>query len=179
MLGGAIYYEIKKRSEVSIKCFFFLFFVIVSSSSYGQDITLTINGKIVAKPCTVLTSTTFVDLGEFTTSDFLKPGSVSEWKKLKIYIGGCPAGTSKVNVKFSGKEDANGYYKNLGDSGNIQIMLSDMNGDILNNGEIANVNINGNPGEGIIELKVRAVSVNGNASQGSIFSVISMIYTYI
>ena len=127
----------------------------------------------------MLTSSTFVDLGEFSTSDFFKPGSVSEWKSLKIYIGGCPAGTSKVNIKFSGKEDESGHYKNLGDSRNIQIMLSDMSGDILNNGSVTVVDINGDSGEGIAELKVRAVSVNENASQGSISTVISMIYTYI
>ena len=51
---------------------------------HAADITITVNGKVVAKPCTVSTTNASVDLGDlYTFSRYrrvpLRPGTAPRW----------------------------------------------------------------------------------------------------
>lgn len=41
-----------------------------ASASHAADVMITVNGKVVAKPCTVSTTNTTVDLGDLYTFNF-------------------------------------------------------------------------------------------------------------
>lgn len=160
-----------------MRCFFyFLFFINGSSQAY--DINITVNGRVVAKPCTIGTTDVNIDLGDLFSFSFISPGSSSSWNKFSLDLSNCPVGTSRVVATFSGTVDASGYYKNLGTAGNIQLELQDGNGSILNSGSQKSIVVDDSSQSVIFPLQVRVLSVNGNATQGTIKSVISVTYTY-
>jgi type 1 fimbria pilin len=74
-------------------------------------VTITVNGKVVAKPCTIATPKATVDLGDLYTFNMLSPGSASGWHDVTLDLSNCPVGTSRVTATFSGTADSTGYYK--------------------------------------------------------------------
>lgn len=78
----------------------------------AADITITVNGKVVAKPCTVSTTNASVDLGDLYTFSLVSAGSASAWHSTALDLSNCPVGTSRVVATFSGTADSTGYYKN-------------------------------------------------------------------
>ena len=101
---------------------------------HAADVTITVNGKVVAKPCTVSTANATVDLGDLYTFSLVSAGSASAWHSVALDLSNCPVGTSRVIATFSGTADSTGYYKNQGTAGNIQLELQDDSGTTLNNG---------------------------------------------
>jgi minor fimbrial subunit len=87
----------------------------------AADVTITVNGKVVAKPCTVSTVNATVDLGDLYTFSLVSAGAASAWHSVALDLSNCPVGTSRVTASFSGTADATGYYKNQGTAGNIQL----------------------------------------------------------
>ncbi|CAI0820521.1 putative fimbrial protein SthD [Serratia fonticola] len=150
----------------------------LASPLQAADVTITVSGKVVAGPCTVSTSKASVALGDIYSSDMISAGAASEWKPVTLSLTGCPIGTSQVTATFSGTADATGYYKNMGTAGNIQIELQDDKGTKLNNGIKKAVSVVDATKSASFPLKVRALSVNGAATQGTIQAVISITYTY-
>ncbi|CAM3611782.1 S-fimbrial adhesin protein SfaS [Klebsiella spallanzanii] len=148
------------------------------SPVFSADVTITVNGSVVAKPCTVSTSDVTVYLGDLYTFNLLSAGSSSAWHEVSLNLTNCPVGTSAVTATFSGNADATGYYKNLGTATNIQLQLQDSSGNDLNNGTKTQVSVDDSTLSASFPLQVRALSVNGGATQGSIESVISVTYTY-
>lgn len=144
----------------------------------AADVTITVNGEVVAKPCTVSTLNATVDLGNLQTFDFVSPGSTSIWHDISLSLTNCPVGTSQVTASFSGTADETGYYKNLGTADNIQLELQDGQGTILNTGEKTIIQVNDFTKTVSFPLKVRALSVQGRVTQGTIQTVISVTYTY-
>lgn len=144
----------------------------------AADVTITVNGKVVAKPCTVTTTNETIDLGELYTINFVSPGSASSWHDVSLELTNCPVGTSRVMATFSGISDSTGYYKNQGTAGNIQIELQDKSGITLNNGATKTVQVIETSQTANFPLQVRALTVNGSVTQGTIQSVINVTYTY-
>ncbi|PJX33387.1 MULTISPECIES: type 1 fimbrial minor subunit FimG [Klebsiella] len=144
----------------------------------AADITITVNGKVVAKPCTVSTTNAYVDLGDLYTFNLVSAGSASAWHSTALDLSNCPVGTSRVVATFSGTADSTGYYKNQGTAGNIQLELQDNSGTTLNNGAKTLVQIDDSSQSAHFPLQVRALSVSGGATQGTIQAVISITYTY-
>ena len=144
----------------------------------AADITITVNGKVVAKPCTVSTLNTTVDLGDLYTFSLVSAGSSSPWHSVALNLSNCPVGTSRVTASFSGTADATGYYKNQGTAGNIQLELQDDGGTTLNTGTKKEVQVSVSNQSVSFPLQVRALTVNGGATQGTIQAVISVTYTY-
>ncbi|MEQ5091661.1 fimbrial protein [Providencia rettgeri] len=144
----------------------------------AEDVRITINGKVVANPCTVETTSSTVDLGDLFTFDFLSAGSASTWHDINLKLISCPEGTTKVTAMFSGTPDGVDYYKNSGSAQNIQIQLQDDLGNNLNNGSNKRIDINEVNNEANFPLRVRVISASGNATQGNISSVITVTYTY-
>ncbi|WP_434638921.1 fimbrial protein [Klebsiella sp. I138] len=144
----------------------------------AADITITVNGKVVAKPCTVSTTNATVDLGDLYTFSLVSAGAASAWHSVSLDLSNCPIGTSRVTASFSGTADATGYYKNQGSAGNIQLELQDDGGTTLNNGATKAVQVDDSTQSARFPLQVRALTVNGGATQGTIQAVISVTYTY-
>lgn len=149
-----------------------------SSTLRAADVTITVNGKVVAKPCTVSTINTTVDLGNLYTFNLVSAGSSSPWHSVALNLSNCPVGTSRITASFSGTADATGYYKNHGTAGNIQLELQDDGGTTLNTGAKKEVQVNGATQSASLPLQVRALTVNGGATQGTIQTVINVTYTY-
>ncbi|EML4685175.1 TPA: type 1 fimbrial protein [Citrobacter amalonaticus] len=154
--------------------------VILAASAVVQaaDVTITVNGKVVAKPCTVSTTTATVELGDLYTFSLVNAGSSSAWHSVALELSNCPVGTSRVTASFSGTADSTGYYKNQGTAGNIQLELQDDSGNRLNTGSTKSVVVDDASQSARFPLQVRALSVNGGATQGTIQAVINVTYTY-
>ena len=154
--------------------------VILAASAVVQaaDVTITVNGKVVAKPCTVSTTTATVELGDLYTFSLVNAGSSSAWHNVALELSNCPVGTSRVTASFSGTADSTGYYKNQGTAGNIQLELQDDSGNRLNTGATKSVVVDDASQSARFPLQVRALSVNGGAAQGTIQAVINVTYTY-
>ena len=150
----------------------------VSPASWAADVTITVNGKVVAKPCTVSTTNASVELGDLYTFSLLSAGSASAWHSVALELSNCPVGTSRVTASFSGTADATGYYKNQGTAGNIQLELQDDGGTTLNTGAKKEVQVDDTTQSASFPLQVRALTVNGGATQGTIQAVINITYTY-
>lgn len=144
----------------------------------AANVTITVNGRVVAKPCTVSTTNATIDLGNLQTFNMAQSGSGSAWHTASLELTNCPAGTSKVTATFSGAVDGTGYYKNLGTAGNIQLELQDDAGTALNNGARKTVQVSDSTQSARFPLQIRALTVNGGVIQGSIQAVINIIYTY-
>ncbi|WP_316393062.1 type 1 fimbrial minor subunit FimG, partial [Citrobacter farmeri] len=136
------------------------------------------NGKVVAKPCTVSTTNATVELGDLYTFSLISAGSTSAWHTVALDLSNCPVGTSRVTASFSGTADSTGYYKNQGSAGNIQLELQDDSGNRLNTGATKSVQVDEATQTTRFSLQVRAISVNGGATQGTIQAVINVTYTY-
>lgn len=149
-----------------------------SSASWAADVTITVNGKVVAKPCTVSTTNADVELGDLYTFSLLAAGSTSAWHSVALDLSNCPIGTSRVTASFSGMADATGYYQNQGTARNIQLELQDNGGKTLNTGATTTVTVDETSQSARFPLQVRALSVNGGATQGTIQAVINVTYTY-
>ncbi|EOW4323071.1 fimbrial protein [Escherichia coli] len=74
--------------------------------------------------------------------------------------------------------DSTGYYKNQGTAQNIQLELQDDSGNTLNTGATKTVQVDDSSQSAHFPLQVRALTVNGGATQGTIQAVISITYTY-
>lgn len=144
----------------------------------AADVTITVNGKVVAKPCTVSTPRATVELGDLHTLSLVSAGASSKWYTVVLNLSNCPAGTSRVTASFSGTADRTGYYRNQGTAGNIQLELQDDSGHTLNTGTTKSVQVDNASQSARFPLQVRALSVNGGATQGTIQTVINVTYTY-
>ncbi|HGV3726376.1 TPA: fimbrial protein [Escherichia coli] len=100
------------------------FCALFTATLQAADVTITVNGRVVAKPCTT------------------------------------------------------GYYKNEGTAENIQIELRDDQDAALKNGDSKTVIVDEITRNAQFPLKARAITVNGNASQGTIEALINVIYTW-
>lgn len=68
--------------------------------------------------------------------------------------------------------------KPRGTAGNIQLELQNEDGTTLNNGSSQSVQVDEASQSARFPLQVRALSVNGGATQGTIQAVINVTYTY-
>ena len=151
---------------------------VLCSAPRAADVTITVNGKVVAKPCTVSTVNATVELGDLYTFGLIAAGSSSTWHTVGLDLSNCPVGTSRVTASFSGTSDSTGYYKNQGTAKNIQLELQDNSGNTLNTGTKTTVQVEEASQSAHFPLQVRALSVNGGATQGTIQAVINVTYTY-
>lgn len=147
-------------------------------AAHAADVTITVNGRVVTKPCTVSTPSVTIGLGDLFTFNYVQAGSSSAWHLVTLNLTNCPIGISRVTATFTGTTDSTGYYKNQGGATNLQLELQDANGNNLNNGKTTMVQVDDSTQSASLPLRVRALSVNGNAKQGSIQTVINVTYSY-
>ncbi|MBN7749597.1 fimbrial protein, partial [Escherichia coli] len=119
-----------------------------------------------------------VNLGDLYTRNLQQPGSASGWHNITLSLTDCPVETSAVTAIVTGSTDNTGYYKNEGTAENIQIELRDDQDAALKNGDSKTVIVDEITRNAQFPLKARAITVNGNASQGTIEALINVIYTW-
>ena len=146
------------------------FCALFTATLQAADVTITVNGRVVAKPCTIQTKEANVNLGDLYTSN-------AEKERKNIALN-CPVETSAVTAIVTGSTDNTGYYKNEGTAENIQIELRDDQDATLKNGDSKTVIVDEITRNAQFPLKARAITVNGNASQGTIEALINVIYTW-
>ena len=145
---------------------------LASATIQAADVTITVNGKVVS------TTNATVDLGDLYSFSLMSAGAASAWHDVALELTNCPVGTSRVTASFSGAADSTGYYKNQGTAQNIQLELQDDSGNTLNTGATKTVQVDDSSQSAHFPLQVRALTVNGGATQGTIQAVISITYTY-
>lgn len=133
------------------------------------------NQKQVLLP---VTNEANVNLGDLYTRNLQQPGSASGWHNITLSLTDCPVETSAVTAIVTGSTDNTGYYKNEGTAENIQIELRDDQDATLKNGDSKTVIVDEITRNAQFPLKARAITVNGNASQGTIEALINVIYTW-
>ncbi len=145
----------------------------------AADVTITINGQVVAKPCTIATTNANVALGNLPTFSFVNAGSTSDWKTVTLDLTNCPIGTSSVKATFTGTSDSTGtYFSNQGTAGNIALQLADSSGNNLTNGGSLTSAVSDSTLSTAFNLQVRAITPAGNVTQGTIQSTIDVTYTW-
>ncbi|HHK9244086.1 TPA: fimbrial protein [Escherichia coli] len=88
------------------------FCALFTATLQAADVTITVNGRVVAKPCTIQTKEANVNLGDLYTRNLQQPGSASGWHNITLSLTDCPAETSAVTAIVTGSTDNTGYYKN-------------------------------------------------------------------
>lgn len=154
------------------------FCALFTATLQAADVTITVNGRVVAKPCTIQTKEANVNLGDLYTRNLQQPGSASGWHNITLSLTDCPVETSAVTAIVTDSTDNTGYYKNEGTAENIQIELRDDQDAALKNGDSKTVIVDEITRNAQFPLKARAITVNGNASQGTIEALINVIYTW-
>ncbi len=97
------------------------FCTLFTATLQAADVTITVNGRVVAKPCTIQTKEANVNLGDLYTRNLQQPGSASGWHNITLSLTDCPIETSAVTAIVTGSTDNTGYYKNEGTAENIQM----------------------------------------------------------
>ncbi|GAA0505004.1 type 1 fimbria minor subunit FimG [Tatumella terrea] len=152
---------------------------LAAATAQAADVTITINGQVVAKPCTISTTTANVSLGTLSTSTLQSAGSVSDWKAVALNLTNCPVGTSSVKATFTGTSDSTGtYFLNQGTAGKIAVQLADSSGNNVTNGGTLTSAVSDSTLSTTFNLEVRAITSSGSATQGSIQSVVNVTYTW-
>ncbi len=99
---------------------FATFCTLFTATLQAADVTITVNGRVGAKPCTIQTKEANVNLGDLYTRNLQQPGSASGWHNITLSLTDCPVETSAVTAIVTGSTDNTGYYKNEGTAENIQ-----------------------------------------------------------
>ena len=131
------------------------FCTLFTATLQAADVTITVNGRVVAKPCTIQTKEANVNLGDLYTRNLQQPGSASGWHNITLSLTDCPIETSAVTAIVTGDQDAT-----------------------LKNGDSKTVIVDVITRNAQFPLKARAITVNGNTSQGTIEALINVIYTW-
>ncbi len=132
------------------------FCALFTATLQAADVTITVNGRVVAKPCTIQTKEANVNLGDLYTRNLQQPGSASGWHNITLSLTDCPVETSAVTAIVTGSTDNTGYYKNEGTAENIQIELRDDQDAALKNGDSKTVIVDEITRNAQFPLKARA-----------------------
>lgn len=147
------------------------FCTLFTATLQAADVTITVNGRVVAKPCTIQTKEANVNLGDLYTRNLQQPGSASGWHNITLSLTDCPIETSAVTAIVTGSTDNTGYYKNEGTAENIQIELRDDQDATLKNGDSKTVIVDVITRNAQFPLKTR---LQPEPSSQSLVSLLSM-----
>jgi len=142
----------------------------------ANDVVVTVSGRVVPLPCTVDTTQLNLDLGQIYVSMLAQPGSAGAWVNSIIRLSNCPAVTTGITASFTGQQGTS-YYKNNGTARSVEIQLQSTAGADLSNGKSLQLPITAQ-GTSELPIRVRAYSVGGKATDGTIQGTINVTYTY-
>lgn len=159
-----------------MKALLTLFIVAISIFAKAQDVVINLTGVVYPSPCTVDTGQLSLNIGKVYASELSVPGSATRWVNETLKLSNCPNTTNAVIAVFGGTQE-NGLYANSGTAKNVGIELRTATGTILNNNTVININVD-SLRRAELPIMARAVSRNGQATDGTINSFINIIYTY-
>ncbi|WP_421512492.1 fimbrial protein (plasmid) [Enterobacter sp. JS8-1] len=147
------------------------------------DALLTLNGNVVASPCTVDTDTVnkTVDLGAAQRRDLQTAGEGAEWQDFGLLLTNCPPGTTKVTASLSGTADTQDAtaWKNSGTSGNMALRIaSSDHATVYALGYILEQNVDISTRSAHFPMSARMFTPQGNATAGTFRSVINVDFTW-
>lgn len=158
-------------------------FSMLMGSAQAVDTTINISGKVVASPCQVDGNTSInVDLGQSIEAVDLAPASSSTpWVPFTISMKNCPVSTTNVVATFSGTPDAAGslnLYKSTGVATNVAVELQSSDAAHKPLGDAQTLSIPRSAGNtAVFPLQSRVWS-KGNATTGTVASVVSVTFSY-
>lgn len=137
---------------------------------------VTINGSVLAKPCTIIPVDKMVDLGDIFT---YKMSPYSDWVDFEITMTNCPSVTNKVSAVFEGEFNAQGnYFINKGTSTNIGIQVRNRdNNRILHSGAVIEKNITNS--YVTYNLSARSLKLSGVTQSGTLLANINVTYNWL
>lgn len=156
---------------------------IFSQAVAANNVTLNFTGNIKASPCIVSGSNPInIDLNTVYAGTFNEVQTASEWKNFNIRLTNCSSNMSKITLTFSGEADnadLNSLYKNKGTATNLAVQLQGgIDGQPLGNQKKLEVTMS-NQTSIDVPLKVRAFSVSGGVTPGTILANITSTITYL
>ncbi len=158
--------------------------IVACQTAFSADIvTLNITGNVVASPCIVNggVGNINVDLGNIQATTLATAASSSAEVPFNLNLTSCPAGTSSVTATFSGTSDPTAginYYKNTGTAGNVAVaLIQASNGSLKGNGTTITQAVQSDRTV-TMSMKAKAYSSTGNATPGTIQSVVTATFTY-
>lgn len=143
---------------------------------------ISISGNVIATPCLISTGTIdqTIDFGQMIATNFIKPNSVSEWKKFAFNLTQCPSATNAVSVTFTGRTDANNalYFYNSASGRNAALQITNEDHSVTySNGSVEEVLIDASR-NATFQLAARVISPMGNMTSGDFTSVVQVSFTY-
>ncbi|HGN1706468.1 TPA: fimbrial protein [Providencia rettgeri] len=139
---------------------------------------VTINGSVLAKPCTIIPANKIVDLGDIFT---YKMSPYSDWVDFDITMTNCPSVTNKVSAVFVGDFNIEGdYFSNKGTSTNVGIQIKNRDNSVLIRSGSSISKIIGNIDNSTVtfNLSARAIKLNGPTLSGTLQTAINITYTW-
>lgn len=137
---------------------------------------ITINGKVIARPCTIIPKNKAVDLGDIFSYNM---NPYSDWVDFDITLKNCPDGTNTVSATFTGDFNSQGnFYNNKGSAQNvgIQLKFNDSNS-FIKSGDTYSTNVDSGKNS-IFKLSARAYKT-GETNTGTLQSNINITYTWL
>lgn len=151
---------------------------VLPATSQATDVPLTITGRVVARPCTVSTTSATIDLAEPDLSKSYESGSdiLSGWGETTLYLTRCPPETSVVMATFTGPAEGD-FFRNVGTAKGVVVELQSSASQILKNNSSFNFKIM--PDRNASYTLRARIRKSGDIASGSIAAIISITYTYL
>ncbi|MBL5903543.1 fimbrial protein [Serratia fonticola] len=153
---------------------------IMSSAVQATD--LTINGMVVATPCTVDTASVSqdVDFGQVRLNEMRVAGNASDWQSFEIKLVNCPQNTTSVTVTFSGIPASNDatLYANAGTAPNATVQLAQDANRTLVQGAGSTMTVPVDEQHNATYALAGRLIVTDDTGAGTFSSVVQMNFTY-
>lgn len=153
---------------------------IMSSAVQATD--LTINGMVVATPCTVDTASVSqdVDFGQVRLNEMRAAGNASDWQSFEVKLVNCPPSTTSATVTFSGTPapaDAT-LYTNTGTAVNAAVQLAQAANKTLVQGNGSSMTVAVDAQHNATYALAGRLMIFSDTGPGTFSSVVQMNFTY-
>lgn len=145
---------------------------------------ITINGSVVASPCTVDTDTQdkIVAFQPLQARDLNDAGSAGEWQDFTLLLTECPVGTHSAIVQFSGTPDAAdaSAFANSGTASHVALRLAAQSdkAQALSNNSTWQTAVDDASHQAQFKLTARLFTPEGHATAGTFHSLINVDFIY-
>lgn len=159
---------------------------LVGQDGWAENVTVNIQGRVLASPCVVDTAVQSVDFGKMSALDLQQAGSYSPAiKNFRITVKDCPESTTSVTAQFSGLPypDDNSGYGSTGSAQNIGIKVIPANS-VWSDNSLSPVDGRWVKGVSSVthsadfDFLARVYSATGNVTSGSISGAMLVTFIY-
>lgn len=164
-----------------------LMFVILShvNTASAVDTTITITGKVTAAACTINNGGSYtITMPDVSAAQLSAPTSYGAWEVFDVTLSSCPAGTSTVTATFDGTPDSQDAQKyanstGAGNAKNVSVQVQNRSGIVSDKGKNSTMTVDVDESKNAtFDLQVRPYSTLGNATVGSINTVVLLNFSY-